>query len=62
MSKFALLKNNIVYNIIVADSLEEARSLGECIEYNNDFPAGIGWVYNEETKTFQEPIIEEQNA
>jgi hypothetical protein len=72
MSKFALLKNNFVENIIVADSLEEAQVLGNAVESTIDNSAYLNWGYNPETKLFFDPnppiivdetiITEETNA
>jgi len=44
MKTYAVLEDNVVINLIVADSLEDAESFTEktCVEYV--MPA-IGWVY-----------------
>lgn len=62
MAKFALMGGNIVTNVIVADTLEEASVLGTCIEYTDTNPAGIGWIYDEATGKFNEPVVETPNA
>ena len=69
MAKFALLINNMIDNIIVADSLEEATILGNVVESTEENTAYIGWIYNPETGTFYDPnpvvddiIVEETNA
>jgi hypothetical protein len=48
VSKFAVVVNNIVENIIVAESKEVAeQATGQtCIEYTEENPAGIGWTYD----------------
>jgi hypothetical protein len=51
MSKqFAVINNNIVENIIIADTLEIAEVVTgkTCVEYNDNNPAGIGWTYDGE--------------
>ena len=62
MATFAVMDGNIVSNVIVADTLEDASVLGTCIQYTKENPAGIGWVYNEETGTFSAPVVEEPSA
>jgi hypothetical protein len=62
MATFAVMGGNFVTNVIVADTLEEASVLGQCIEYTKDNPAGIGMVYDEATGTFSLPVVEEPNA
>jgi len=56
MLTFAILDiNNIVENIIVADSLETAENVTKaiCIQYDDANPAYIGWQYN--GTTFVDP-------
>lgn len=62
MAKFAVMSGNVVTNVIVADTLEEASVLGTCIEFTDEGPAGIGWVYDEATGTFSAPVLETPNA
>lgn len=62
MATFAVMGGNIVTNVIVADTLEEASVLGHCIQYTKENPAGIGWTYDEATGTFSAPVMEEPNA
>lgn len=62
MATFAVMGGNIVTNVIVADTLEEASVLGTCIQYTKENPAGIGWIYDEATGTFSAPVMEEPNA
>lgn len=62
MSKtFAHLSNGVVINVIVADTLTDAEFVigATCIEYTDDNPAGIGWIYDETTGTFTNPPVEE---
>lgn len=56
MLTFAVLDiNNIVENIIIADSLEiaEDATKATCIQYDDTNPAYIGWEYN--GTTFVDP-------
>lgn len=46
MSLFAIMSGNTVNNIIIANSLEEAEVLGNAIEYTEENPAGIGWIWD----------------
>lgn len=59
MATFAVMGGTYVTNVIVADSLEEASIIGDCIQYTKDNPAGIGWVYDEATGTFSDPTLTE---
>jgi hypothetical protein len=56
--KFAVIKNNLVENIIVADSkaIAEEVTSKTCIEYTDENPAGIGWAYD--GVNFIAPVIE----
>jgi len=49
--------NNSVINVIMVDDIEQSsKDLNAVlIEYTPENPAGIGWVYNEETKKFSDP-------
>jgi hypothetical protein len=62
MATFAIMGGNVVSNVIVADTLEDAQVLGTAIEYTTENPAGIGWTYDESTGRFTAPIVEEENA
>jgi hypothetical protein len=44
---FAVIENNIVTNIIVAESKKIAESIigKTCIEYTDENLTGIGWTY-----------------
>ena len=57
MKTFAIVTSNTVSNIIMADNKEETELALNCvlIEYTADNPAGIGWIYDEATKTFISP-------
>lgn len=48
MPNYAVIKDNYVVNVIVADSKEDAELLsrGICIEYNSENPAGIGLFWD----------------
>jgi len=58
MATYAVLQDNKVINIIVADTLEDATGVTglDCVEYTPENPAGIGWTYN--GTAFEEPIVE----
>ncbi len=64
MNTYAVLdSNNIVINLIVSDSLEEAQlvSGNTCIQYENHWETAIGWTYSSETNIFTDPnlVVEE---
>lgn len=58
MAKFAV--GNPVQNLILADTQEVAEMITgqSCIEYTDDTPVNIGWVYN--GTTFEEPVTESE--
>ena len=59
MTNYAVIKNNKVKNIIVADSkeiAEEATGL-LCVEYTDENPAYIGLGFD--GTTFEQPPVEE---
>jgi hypothetical protein len=49
MATFAVIKDGLVENCIVADSLEIAQEVAglTCVEYTSENPAGIGFTYSE---------------
>lgn len=51
MPNYAVIENNIIKNIIVADSKELAEQITSsvCFEINGD--EKIGWIYNNGTAT-----------
>ena len=58
MANFAVLDETyVVTNIIVAETQEIAEDVTQatCIEYTDENPAQIGWIYNPETGTFAPP-------
>jgi len=59
MSKFAVIENDIVINIIVADSLEEATiTTGKlCLEYTDEEPIGNGWEYKADKGNCSPPQV-----
>ena len=59
MANYAVIENNKVINVIVADSKEVAEEVTgkTCIEYTEETPAGIGWDYD--GVSFIAPITEE---
>lgn len=58
MAHFAVLNDNKVINVILADTKENAEIATNyiCVEFNDDNPAYIGWVYDGEK--FHAPVIE----
>ena len=48
MAKFAVINNQIVENVIVADTKAIAEEVTgkTCVEYTIQNPAGIGYTYN----------------
>lgn len=65
MANYAVVQNDKVINIIVADSKEIAEEVTGllCIEYTDESPAGIGWDWDgiKFTNPFaiEEPVVEE---
>lgn len=59
MAYYAILSNNEVVNVIVAEP-EFAATLDNLVEYTEENPAGIGWIYDETTGTFTQPPLVEQ--
>lgn len=60
MKKFAILSGNKVENIIVADSIEDARAVVPgCVEIDEFQFCGVGAVYDKETNTFANPLAED---
>jgi hypothetical protein len=58
MANFAVLDGtNVVENIIVAETQEIAEDVTKaiCIEYTDENPAEIGWIYDSETGKFSPP-------
>lgn len=53
MATYAIVENNLVTNVIIADTLQIAEQVTgkTCIEYNESNPAGIGWTYDGEKFT-----------
>lgn len=50
MATYAVVENNIVTNVIVANNANIAQQITNktCIEYDKSNPAGIGWTYDGE--------------
>jgi hypothetical protein len=59
MANYAVIKDNIVNNVIMADTKEIAETVTglTCIEYTDENPAGIGWSYD--GAEFTAPVVEE---
>lgn len=56
---FAVIENNTVKNLIVADTLAIAEEVTQelCVEYTDHNSVGIGWIYD--NGKFIAPITEE---
>jgi hypothetical protein len=61
MANYAVIQNNTVTNVIVADSKEIAEEVTGllCIEYTEENPTNIGWTYD--GTSFINPFAEEDN-
>jgi hypothetical protein len=59
MANYAVIKDGIVTNVIIAESQEIAELVTGriCVEYTDENPATIGWFYN--GISFIAPVIEE---
>lgn len=55
MANYAVIADNKVVNVIVADSKEIAEAVTNltCVEITEENIAGIGWTYN--GSTFEQP-------
>jgi hypothetical protein len=60
MPTFAMMSNNTVETIIMADDKEATEAALNCtlIEYTDENPAGIGWIYDQETGVFTAPVLD----
>lgn len=58
MATFAVIVDDLVMNVIVADTKEIAELVTglTCVEYTDSNPAGIGWTY--EGGVFIAPVVE----
>ena len=56
MATFAVIQNDTVTNVIVADTQADAELAtgATCVEYTDANPAGIGWTYD--GTTFTAPV------
>lgn len=61
MPNFFQAGSGVINNVIVGDSKEDLEAVfgGTWIEIEPGVSAGIGWIYDEATNTFSQPIIEE---
>ena len=60
MATYAVIDNELVVNVILADSKEIADQCNPgfiCVEYTTENPAAIGWTYD--GTNFTPPVIEE---
>jgi pyridoxal biosynthesis lyase PdxS len=57
MANYALIKDGVVNNVIVADTKEIAEEVTglTCVEYTDENPAGIGWSYD--GAEFTAPVV-----
>ena len=55
MPKYAVIVDNTVANLILADSAADAKAISglECLESE---AASIGWIFNPETGVLSEPL------
>jgi hypothetical protein len=62
MANYAVVQNDKVTNVIVADSKEIAEQVTglTCVEYTDENPASIGWTYAD--GVFTAPVVEETPA
>lgn len=62
MTNFAVIKDDIVENIIVAESKEIAEQVTglQCIEYGDNDVPHIGLGYS--NGIFEQPVVEEDNV
>lgn len=58
MATYAVMHNDTVVNIVIADDKDEAEQALNVtlIGYTPDNPAGIGYTYDELTGTFLPPV------
>ena len=58
MATFAVIDNNTVINVIVADTKEIAETVTglTCVEYTQENRVSVGWTYD--GSTFEQPVIE----
>jgi hypothetical protein len=61
MPKFAILTtNNVVQNVIMCDTLEEAQTIGRAVQCaSRQIDVRPGWFYNPDTDTY---AAEDTNA
>jgi len=59
MANYAIMDDNIVENVIVANTKEIAEEVTgrTCIEYTDSNPAGLGYTYAD--GVFAAPVVEE---
>ena len=57
MATFAILSGDLVTNVIVADTLENAElaTNSVCVEYTEDNHAGVGYSYDAKSGKFTRP-------
>ena len=60
MAKFDVVENNIVANIIIADSIEIAKGITNalCFEYTDENPINVGQHYDKNSGLFFNPPIQ----
>jgi hypothetical protein len=48
MPQFAVINGNIVLNVIIAESLDDAQELTKmtCVEVTEENPAGVNWHWD----------------
>jgi hypothetical protein len=60
LKTFAVLKDNLVVNVVVGVEPEVVEANpGLYVEYTEENPAGIGWTYDATTGSFTNPEVVE---
>jgi hypothetical protein len=59
MPNYAIYKNNIILNVIIADSKEIAESITDMKAVETDNKIGIGWIFENNKWIEPTPAIEE---
>jgi hypothetical protein len=64
MTNFAVIKDNIVVNIVWSDTIEDAQIATDltCVESTEENPARIGWFYDGITFAPEAPPVVESGS
>jgi hypothetical protein len=57
MATYAVVENNLIINVILADSKEIAEEITqkECIEYTEENPLGVGYYWSQDHNKYIMP-------